>query len=116
MRTTEERVRLIRERAAEKRRTAQKRRRLAQCAGCVAASLLLIVGLGARLSGLTLSENAPGTGETPGAASLIGRSDALGYIVMGVLAFLLGACVTMLLYRLRGGRKRARREDRRNEL
>ena len=46
MRTTEERVRLIREQTAEKRHAAQKRRRFAQCAGCVAACLLLIAGLG----------------------------------------------------------------------
>lgn len=116
MRTTEERVRLICEKAAGKRRASRKRRRLAQDAGCAAASLLLIAGLGVRLSGLTLSESAIGAGETPGAASLIGQSDAPGYIVMGILAFLLGVCVTMLLYRLRGGKERARREDKRDEL
>ena len=116
MRTTEERVRLIRERTAEKRHAAQKRRRFAQCAGCVAACLLLIAGLGARMGGLTLSENAIGSGETPGAASLIGQSNALCCIVMGILAFGLGVCVTVLLYRLGGRRKRPRREDRRDEL
>ncbi len=116
MRTTEERVRLIREQTAGKRRAAQRRRRLAQSVGCVAASLLLIAGLGAHLSGVRPGEGAIGAGETPGAASLIGRSGALGYIVMGVLAFLLGVCVTMLLYRLRGGKERARREDKRDEL
>ena len=70
MRTTEERVRLIREQTAEKRRASRKRRRLAQYAGCAAASLLLIAGLGAYLSGLTLSENAISSGETPGAARM----------------------------------------------
>ncbi|MEI3367100.1 MAG: hypothetical protein V8R59_16335 [Enterocloster sp.] len=41
--------------------------------------------------------------------SLIGSHAALGYIVMGLLAFLLGVCVTVLLYRLR------RRNERRSE-
>ena len=35
------------------------------------------------------------------AASMYGGSAALGYIVIGLLAFLLGVCVTVLCFRLR---------------
>ena len=41
------------------------------------------------------------------AASMYGGSGALGYIVIGILAFLLGVCVTILCFRLR----RMDRED-----
>ena len=32
---------------------------------------------------------------------MLGNYEALGYICMGILAFALGVCVTILLYRLR---------------
>ena len=35
------------------------------------------------------------------AASMFGGSAALGYIVIGLLAFVLGVCVTILCFRLR---------------
>ena len=35
------------------------------------------------------------------AASIFGNSEALGYIVIGLLAFLLGICVTILCFRIR---------------
>ena len=35
------------------------------------------------------------------AASMYGGGAALGYIVIGLLAFLLGVCVTVLCFRLR---------------
>ena len=51
-----------------------------------------------------------------GAASMIGSHAALGYIVMGLLAFLLGVCVTVLLYRLRRRNERRSREEKEDEL
>ena len=35
------------------------------------------------------------------AASMYGGRDALGYIIVGLLAFLLGVCMTILCFRLR---------------
>ena len=34
------------------------------------------------------------------AATILGGSTALGYIVIGLLAFVLGACVTILCFRI----------------
>ena len=34
-------------------------------------------------------------------ASFIGGGDSAGYVVVGVLCFMLGVCLTMLLYKLR---------------
>ena len=36
----------------------------------------------------------------PGAASIFENNSAQGYILMGMICFLLGVCVTVLLYRL----------------
>ena len=35
------------------------------------------------------------------AATMLGGSTALGYIVVGLLAFVLGVCVTVLCFRIR---------------
>ena len=45
------------------------------------------------------------------AASMYGGGAALGYIVIGLLAFLLGVCVTVLCFRLR----QMNREDDQNK-
>ena len=50
-----------------------------------------------------------------GAASMIGSHAALGYIVMGMLAFLLGVSLTVLLYRLRRRNERRSREEKEDE-
>lgn len=46
---------------------------------------------------------------TMGTASMLGHYEALGYVCMGVLAFALGVCVTVLLYRLRRVEEHKRR-------
>ena len=51
-----------------------------------------------------------------GAASLVGSHAALGYILLAFMAFLLGVCVTMLLYRLHRRNERKQRENWDDEL
>ena len=53
---------------------------------------------------------------TTGAASLLVNSSALGYILIGILAFLLGICVTILLYRLRNRNKYKKQEEKNAKL
>ncbi len=53
---------------------------------------------------------------TAGTASLVASHAALGYILMGLLSFLLGVSVTILLYRLRRHNDRKKQEDREDEL
>ena len=85
MRTSEERARLIHRRTAEIKQERRIKRQRRLDAACMAVCLLLVIGIGTMM---------------PGTASLIGSHAALGYIVMGLLAFFLGVCVTVLLYRL----------------
>ena len=111
MRTNEERIRLVHEQTAEKKRRAAQVRRRALDAVCMAACLLLVAGFAALMPELMSRSTEGGVIHASGAASLIGDNAALGYILMGLLAFLLGVCVTVSLYRLRRRDERRRMED-----
>ncbi len=105
MRTNEKRVRLIHKRTAERKQTVERKKRNAPDAVCMAACLLPVMGMGAYMPTLMA-----------GVAGLIGSHTALGHILMGLLAFLLGVCVTLLLYRLRRRSERKWREGDDDEL
>lgn len=108
MRTTEERAELIHRRVVQLRRE-RKRKRVEVLS--VAACLLLVVAVGAWMPGL-LSGMSTGTVETEvETASLLAVHPALGYIAMGILTFLLGVCVTVLIYRLREYKTDGEQED-----
>ena len=99
MRTNEERAVLIHKRTAEIKKERQKKGQRAWDAVCIAACLILVVGVGAFMpewAGIAGSE----VHHISGAASLLGSHAALYYILMGLLSFLLGVCVTVLLYRM----------------
>ena len=116
MRTDDERARMIRKRTAEIKKERQKRNRRALDLLCVAACLILIVELGVFLSGLTLGIPGGGVRHASGAAGLVGSHAALGLILMGIAAFLLGVCVTVLLYRLHRRNEREQQENANDEL
>ena len=100
MRTNKERQQLIYRRTLELRR---KERRKKQCmfSVCgVALCLMLVIGIGSFMPGVVKQASAGNIDYTMGTASMLGHYEALGYICMGVLAFALGVCVTVLLYRL----------------
>ena len=111
MRTNEERIHLVREGTAARKRTRSLRKRRALGAACLAACLLLVAGCGMLMPDLTTRATEGAVTHAAGAASLIGDHAALGYILMGLLAFLLGVCVTVSLYRLRRRDERRRMED-----
>lgn len=94
MRTNEERQQLIHRRTLEIQREQQKKRERVISGSGIAACLMPEVTKQASVSGAK-------TNYTTGMASMLGNYEALGYICMGILAFALGVCVTILLYRLR---------------
>ena len=116
MRTNEERARLVHERTAALRREKRAKQRRRLNAVCMAICLLLVVGIGALMPGLMENISNGDIEHTSGAASLIAENGALGYVLMGLLAFLLGVCVTVLLYRLHRSDERRHREDSDDEL
>ena len=96
MRTSEERARLIHRRTAEIKQERRIKRQRRLDAACMAVCLLLVIGIGTMMQGLMRNAADGSIVHSSGTASLIGSHAALGYIV----AFFLGVCVTVLLYRL----------------
>lgn len=112
MRTNEERAGLVRKRTAELKRARKNRRQRGIDAAVVAACLLLVAGIATLMPELMADVAEGSVSHASGAASLVGSHAALGYILMGLLAFLLGMCVTVILYRLRRRNMHQHREDR----
>ena len=101
MRSHEERVVETKRRIAAMERKKRLRRNTVTMASAVAACLVLLIGASLAMPGIAESIQ---TGDYSGfetAASIFHGGTALGYIVIGLLAFLLGVCVTVLCFRLR---------------
>ena len=99
MRNHEERVAETKRRIAKIERE-KRRRNTVTMASAVAACLALLIGASLAMPGIAASIQ---TGDYSGfetAASIFHGGAALGYIVIGLLAFLLGVCVTVLCFRL----------------
>ena len=111
MRSHEERITEAKRRIAKIEREKRLRRNTITMASAVAACLALLVGASLAMPGITANIQ---TGDYSGfetAANIFHGGAALGYIVIGLLAFLLGVCVTVLCFRLR----QMNREDGQNE-
>ena len=111
MRSHEERVAETKRRIAKMEREKQRRRNTVTMASAVAACLALLIGASLAMPGIAASIQ---TGDYSGfetTASMYGSGAALGYIVIGLLAFLLGVCATVLCFRLR----QMHREDDQNK-
>ena len=100
MRNPEERVAETKRRIAKIEREKRLRRNKITMASAVAACLVLLIGASLAMPGIAASIQ---TGDYSGfeTAASMGGGAALGYIVIGLLAFLLGVCVTILCFRLR---------------
>ena len=101
MRSHEERIAETKRRIAARQRGKRRRRNTVTMASAVAACLALLIGASLAMPGIAASIQ---TGDYSGfetAASILHGGAALGYIVIGLLAFLLGVCVTVLCFRLR---------------
>ena len=101
MRSHEERVAEAKRRIAKIEREKRLWRNTIAMASAVAACLALLIGASLAMPGIAASIR---TGDYSGfetAASIFHGGAALGYIVIGLLAFLLGVCVTVLCFRLR---------------
>ena len=101
MRSHEERVAETKRRIAKMEREKRLRRNTITAASAVAACLALIVGVSFVLPDIAVKIQTGGYAGFETAASIFHGGAALGYIVIGLLAFLLGVCVTVLCFRLR---------------
>ena len=112
MRSHEERIADTKRRIAKIEQDKRRRRNTITMASAVAACLVLLIGVSLAMPGIAANLQ---TGDYSGfetAASIFRGGAALGYIVIGLLAFLLGVCVTVLCFRLR---QMSRQDDQNNE-
>lgn len=109
MRSREERVRAVCCRVAQMRR---QRRLRAITAGAVAASVLVTaVQMPERMRAVAGNE----VEDVQAAASVFRNGGAAGYVLIGLLAFVLGICVTVLCFRIRELEKARTDEEKRED-
>ena len=111
MRSHEERITEAKRRIAKTGREKRLRRNTITMASAVAACLALLIGASLAMPGIAANIQTGNYSGFETAASMYGGGAALGYIVIGLLAFLLGVCVTVLCFRLR----QMNREDEQNK-
>ena len=111
MRSLEERVVETKRRIDKIEREKRRRRDTITMAAAVAACLVLLIGASLAMPGIAAKIQTGDYASFETAASMYGGGAALGYIVIGLLAFLLGVCVTVLCFRLR----QMNREDDQNK-
>ena len=101
MRSHEKRVAETKRRIAKIEREKRLRRNTITMASAVTACLALLIGASFAMPGIASRIQAGDYSGFETTASMYGGGAALGYIVIGLLAFLLGVCVTVLCFRLR---------------
>ena len=101
MRSHEERVAETKRRIAKIEREKRLRRDKFTMISAAAACLALLIGASLAMPGIATRIQAGDYSGFETAASIFHGGAALGYIVIGLLAFLLGVCVTVLCFRLR---------------
>ena len=82
---------------------------------CVAACLAVIVGFSLSMPGIVDQIELGTSSGFETAATMFGGSAALGYIVIGLLAFVLGVCVTILCFRIRLLNKEEQTEEQKGD-
>ena len=112
MRSHEERVAETKRRIAKMEREKRLRRNTITMASAVAACLALLIGASLAMPGIAAKIQAGDYFDFETSASMYGVGAALRSIVIGLLAFLLGVCVTVLCFRLR---QMNREDDQNNE-
>ena len=100
MRSHEERVAEAKRRIAQIEQKKRRRRNTVTMVSAVAACLVLLVGTSFVMPGIAANIQTGNYSGFETAASMYSGAD-LGYIVIGLLAFLLGVCVTVLCFQLR---------------
>ena len=109
MRSTDERVAAVERRLKDLARQDNQRRR--GYIGMITAFLLVVVGMGSAMPGIMSGFTAGDYTDTGMMASIFYEGSALGYVLIGLMAFALGICLTVLCFLLNRQNKRDREES-----
>ena len=102
MRTTDERISAVQRRTLQLRkiRRLQLRNRALSVAAC-AASVIVLVGMGIAIPGIEERFSQAPIDLNGAAGSIFSATPGLGYVVIAVVAFMFGVCVSLLCIHLR---------------
>lgn len=106
MRSNEERVAAVKRRMAQLEEQKRRRRSRIAALSSVTVCLAIIVAAAFAIPGIAARFAAGDYAGYETAASIFGGSVAIGYIVIGLLAFVLGVLVTVLCFKLRDNQKK----------
>ncbi len=110
MRTSEERVRELHRRMEAMEKAKSRRRVQLMCAAACTACLAITVAMALVIASLPI--RLPGEITGSAAAGIFADHASLGYVVVALLAFCLGALVTVFCFRMKKHRKEDRDNDR----
>ena len=77
----------------------------------MAACIMIVVCAGALMPSLIKTAENGDVTYRYGAASIISEAPAAGYVIMGLMSFALGVCLTLVIFRLRGAEKKRKTEE-----
>ena len=103
MRTSDERVAEVHRRMEILRQKREHRKFMLQCSGAVAACLVLVIAIALTVAFMPVQ--GPALEAAGFTASMLSGHTALGTVVVAILAFCLGALVTVFCFRLRRHRE-----------
>lgn len=115
MQSTKERVAAVKRRAAEMEKQKKLQRSRMMGAASIAASFVILVGLSLAMPGIMETITARNYSYAEMSASIFDGSAGIGYIVISLLAFVLGICVTVLCYKIRRLNREGKNEHKEND-
>ena len=101
MRSTDERIAAVQARSRALRRREAKRRGLIISGLSTAACIAAIFGFAFYIPGLLEGASPSSLGTSGAFGSILASGGALGFVIIGILAFCLGVAVTLLCVKLR---------------
>ena len=99
MRTNEERLEAMHKRTSELRAERKRRRSYISSVAGAVASVVFIIALSIYMP--SIAQNITASADTGMRGSIFANSDILGYVVIGLVAFLLGISFTIFCFRLK---------------
>ena len=101
MRSTDERIAAVQARSLGIRRTNRHRRNIALSGFATAACLAVIVAVALYLPSAAGTMAQPGSGTSGVYGSVLASGGFIGFVIIGLLAFVLGVAVTLLCVKLK---------------
>ncbi|MEG0570121.1 MAG: DUF4179 domain-containing protein [Oscillospiraceae bacterium] len=114
MRTTDERLNAVKNRTFEMKKTKKIRQNRILMLSSFAASLAIIVGMSISFPDIMKHISLSEYGSASNVGSIFSNGNAIGYVMIAIVAFCLGVCVTILCMQLHKKNKENTHDDRDN--